>query len=62
MMNQYRNETPWVVAEFDGAGQVGRCTRCGEVLRLKCPMRLTAVCLYMEGFCAEHSCCQEPQP
>ena len=44
----------------DGAGQVGRCTRCGDALVLKLPMNLAAVALYMEAFVEEHRYCKEP--
>jgi hypothetical protein len=50
----------WIIVDGDGAGQVGRCTRCGDALVLKLPMNLAAVALYMEAFVEEHRYCKEP--
>ena len=49
----------WVIFDTDGKGQIGRCTRCGDTLRLKLPMNLEAVVLYMKAFVQEHSYCTE---
>jgi hypothetical protein len=54
--------TPWIKVEADGAGKVGRCERCGDVLTLRLPMVLSAVALYMLAFVEEHRHCKEPQP
>jgi hypothetical protein len=43
----------------DDLGQVGRCTRCGGVLRLKLPMSLKAAVLYMHAFVEEHTHCTD---
>ena len=47
-------DAPWVVVGGLKDGDLGRCTRCGGVLRLKLPMILAAVALYMEAFVEEH--------
>jgi hypothetical protein len=52
-------QTAWIVVDGDGAGQVGRCLRCGDTLKLKLPMHLSAVALYMEAFVEEHRYCKE---
>ena len=48
----------WVILDSDGAGRVGRCTRCGTELNLKLPMRLKAFILYLKAFTEEHSGCK----
>lgn len=53
------NRGSWVVVDGDGQGQIGRCTRCGDTLRLKLPMNLEAVALYMRAFVEEHLHCTE---
>lgn len=57
-----KSKTPWIVAEFDGSGNLGRCLRCNGTLRIKLPMRLDAAVLYMKAFVLEHKTCKEPQP
>jgi hypothetical protein len=48
----------WVVVDSDGAGRVGRCTRCGRELYLNLPMGLKAVAMYMRAFVEEHRACK----
>jgi hypothetical protein len=48
----------WVVVDGDDEGQIGRCTRCGGVLRVKLPMHLKALAMYMEAFVEEHIHCK----
>jgi hypothetical protein len=50
-------EAPWVVVGGLKEGDIGRCTRCGAVLRLALPMNLYAVALYMQAFVEEHRYC-----
>jgi len=54
-----RSRTPWIVTGGDDNGQVGRCTRCGNILILKLPMSLKAVVLYMKAFVEEHRHCKD---
>jgi hypothetical protein len=58
-MSKGERNTPWVVVDGDGKGQVGRCVRCGGRLTLGLPMGLTAVVLYMQAFVEEHRYCKE---
>jgi hypothetical protein len=48
----------WVEYDSDGLGRVGRCTRCGRVLKVILPMSLKAFVLYSRAFVEEHSDCK----
>jgi hypothetical protein len=55
-------KSEWVILDSDGQGRIGRCTRCGDVLRLKLPMSLKAFAMYLTAFAEEHCHCEEPSP
>jgi hypothetical protein len=56
---EMKTRASWVIFDSDGKGQIGRCTRCGDILKLELPMNLKAAVLYMRAFVADHLYCTE---
>jgi len=54
-----KSRASWVIFDSDGKGQIGRCTRCGDILKLELPMNLKAAVLYMRAFVEDHLYCTE---
>lgn len=52
-------ETPWVVMGGDVEGDVGKCLRCGVVLRINLPQHLEVFIAALRAFCGVHQHCEE---
>ena len=58
MARKRKIRAPWVVA-FGAIGELAHCTRCGEGLSLKMPVRIEVMCGASDGFLRAHEHCVE---